>query len=220
MRLHHRSQPPARVPTALQTLIRDRAALEAGARQHSTFFSMVFQPPVVIKNSMPCALQIQITDKHGTAGEEMLINAGGTCNVYSVNTRYRSSFDLKIRAPDLCSRGSDVTLLKRNGCVTRIRLPQSDDEEAESGNDIRAIVTVSVGRACDQVSFEVVSPCWLMNKAGVALEIHTHVKLSSRQVRPEDIFACQPTAAGAPSTELPALLGQLSTHPVAVCALR
>ena len=203
-----------KLPNTLQTVLPDRGALKDGSRQHSTFSTLVFQPPLVIKNSMPCAMQIQMPDKQSTGSHELLIGAGGTSNVYSVNTRCRSAFDLIVKAPDLCPYSSPVTVLKRDGHVAKFRLASADGEQTSGNQDVRAVLAVSVDTSCDQVTVEVLSPCWLINKANITLQMHTHVKLRSREIRAEDIFLCEPTALRRSSDAPPALLGQLSTSPL------
>lgn len=183
----------------------DRAA--APERLTCDFYTITFLPPLVINNTLPCALTLTVTNRSATAPKPATIQPGCSIEVYHINVAREKALLLDVFPPG-CTTPHHVALPRRH---------QSREEVAVEGcsgaQQFRALFVALVDPQCGQVTVEVSSSCWLMNKTGLPIEAATKHPSMVQRSADEAIVMCPSTRdrhAAADEMEAPILLGHAS----------
>jgi hypothetical protein len=176
------------------------------------FLTLVFQPPLIVKNSLPCSLRVRLGLKNSQSPSSELksIAPGHSIDVYSLNIRREKVVTLEVFPPG-STQSKIVSLPKSHHHCEPVNVPVGDSPGGPCQDDFRAVILVSVDEACDQMVLEALSPCWLLNKTGLPIEVST-VQSGAVSGVPSNAcsFVCTSTRGRPLSSEIerPILLGQ------------
>jgi hypothetical protein len=178
------------------------------------FFTLVFQPPLIIKNSLPCSLRVRSAPKGcQSPSEPESIAPGHSINVYSINIRREKAVTIEVFPPGAAAQSKIITLPKSHHHCEPVNIPVDGSHGGACQDDFRAVITVSVDEACDQMILEALSPCWLLNKTGLPIEVWSGCQSVVKGVQSNVCsFVCKSTRSRPLSSELekPILLGHSS----------
>jgi hypothetical protein len=193
-------------------------AQEDPDRLSHQFHSLSFLPPLIILNTLPCTLNARLIHRNSTSpAEDISVDPGDSTEICSFNVSREKTVTLEVTPPG-ANVSSTVVLHKRHRAEEQLC---ATIEACGSGNgasaQFRALFSVTVDKQCGQMTIEVSSPCWLMNKSGLPVEVATKHPTILLQSKAEDVVHCLSTRSRPPcATELdaPVLLGQARVLPL------
>lgn len=170
--------------------------------------TLEFLPPLVIRNTLPCALSFRLV-RHASCppSEVYTVKPGGKVELCCINVSKEKAVLLEVTLKGYAHGKACsfvVSVPRQHRHVEHVSRP----EHLPDSPGFQALFTVAVDGPCGQMTIEATSPCWVLNKSGVPLDVsgaHEHNVLP-RRGPPMGTLHC-PSTRGSEDVEMPVLLG-------------
>ena len=180
-------------------------------------FSLSFLPPLIIRNTLPCALRFKL-GVHNTCeaatkrDPAMVIAPGASLELCCINVSKEKALIFHIFPPDAEKESTEVSLLRQNRHTQQMDIA-ARGRRTTNQSTFRVLFTVTIDMQCGQMTVEASSPCWVVNKSGLPLEVSgTHSLLDFSHAQPGLISPSSRGVQLPASLEMPLLLGHARAH--------
>lgn len=182
---------------------------QAGGRPSLRSLTILFMPPLLIKNMLPCTLHIKVfSTLQASSTEQFAIAAGAVQEVYAVNVAKERKICLVVEHPEAGWHSETIGLVRAHRHSSQMCVGRGAGLH-KSEAAFRVQFTVLLDQSSGQTTVEAVSPLWVLNKTGLPLELQSVSTLVAQPGQKEETLKCSSTR-GLPAegcSELPVLLG-------------